>query len=199
LEIEGQLELHWCLHWQVGRFFSSEDSVHITCRTAVLVGEIRSIGNQAAARDEQAFVIDRGQFVLGGKPDDQIPMARGQRGPRYDQSAIRRASEGRKGALDLSRVTHIDRDCFDPNRGSHGLDRSPLADPSGYGWISDDSHARDVWRDLLEQLQPFHADSILKKQKASGIAAWPRQAVDEARADRIGDMDKHNWNVAGRL
>ena len=38
-----------------------------------------------------------------------------------------------------------------------------------------------------------------KMRKAGGIAAWPRQAVDKAAADRIGDIHEHDRHGAGRL
>ena len=39
----------------------------------------------------------------------------------------------------------------------------------------------------FEQLQPFRAHAVFELDEAGGVAARPRQAVDEAGADRIGD------------
>ena len=44
LEIDHQLVLHRRLHWQVGGLFALENAVDVTCRAAVLVGEIRPVG-----------------------------------------------------------------------------------------------------------------------------------------------------------
>jgi hypothetical protein len=46
---------------------------------------------------------------------------------------------------------------------------------------------RHVRRDLLEQFQPFSAYAVFIQHEASGVAARPRQAVDETGADWIGD------------
>ena len=35
--------------------------------------------------------------------------------------------------------------------------------------------------------------------EAGGVAAWPRQALDEAGADRIDDTAEHDRHGAGRL
>ena len=51
----------------------------------------------------------------------------------------------------------------------------------------------------LEQLQPFPAQAVFELHETGGIAARPRQAVDEAGADRIGDDREHDRHGAGRL
>jgi hypothetical protein len=51
----------------------------------------------------------------------------------------------------------------------------------------------------LEQFQPFPADAELENNKSGGVAARPRQAFDEAAADRVGDIHEHNWHGTGRL
>ena len=52
---------------------------------------------------------------------------------------------------------------------------------------------------LLEQLQPFCAHAVFKTHKSGGVAARPRQAIDVAGADRVGDDHKHDRHAAGRL
>ena len=64
---------------------------------------------QAAAADEEACVVDRGQLVPGRQRDDQIAMNAPPRARRYNQTAIPRAREGCDGALDLAGVAHVDR------------------------------------------------------------------------------------------
>ena len=53
--------------------------------------------------------------------------------------------------------------------------------------IAKDRHSRHAWRDLLEQFEPFPAHAVFELRKAGGVAARPRQAVDEAGGDRIDD------------
>ena len=126
-----------------------EDAIDVAGRAPVLVDEIRPIGDQAAAGDEEAVEVDRGQFVPGRQRDDQIAMNHRQRARRHDQTAIRGAREGRDGALDLARVAHVDRAHLHPERRRHGLDGGELADPGGYGGIPKDRRSRHARRDLL--------------------------------------------------
>ena len=61
-----------------------------------------------------------------------------------------------------------------------------LAGPGGMVGITDDGGPRHARRDLLEQLQPFAAKLVLERGEAGDVAARPRQAGDEAGADRVG-------------
>src|SRR4029453_8519156 len=64
-----------------------------------------------------------------------------------------------------------------------------------YGGIAKHRHTRHFRRDLLEQLQPFDADSKLKRGKSGDIAAGPRQACDKAAADRIDDIHEYDRQI----
>ena len=121
------------------------------------------------------------------------------RARRHDQTAIRGAREGRDGALDLSGVAHVDWAQLHPERWRHGLDRAELADPGCYGGIPKDRRSRHARRDLFEQLQPFPGQAVFERYETGGVAARPRQAVDEAGADRIGGDREHDWHRLGRL
>jgi hypothetical protein len=70
--------------------------------------------------------------------------------------------------------------------------------PVPAGWVGD-RRSRHARRDLLEQLQPFPADAVFESHETRGVAARPRQAVDEAAADRIDDDREHDRHGAGRL
>ena len=74
LEVDHQLVLGRRLHRQVGRLLALEDAIDVAGRAPVLVDEIRPVGDQAAAGDEEAFGVDRGQLVPGRQRDDQIAM-----------------------------------------------------------------------------------------------------------------------------
>ncbi|MGB8049243.1 MAG: hypothetical protein WCF53_15275 [Pseudolabrys sp.] len=54
-------------------------------------------------------------------------------------------------------------------------------------------------RDLLEQLHPFRAQTIIEQHEASGVAARPRQTIDKAGAGWIGDTHEHDRHGACRL
>jgi hypothetical protein len=64
--------------------------------------------------------------------------------------------------------------------------------------FSKDRRPRHAGRNLFEQLQPFPGNGIFEVGKARGVAAWARQALDEAGADRVGDNREHERNGAGR-
>jgi|SRR5215207_7752284 len=74
------------------------------------------------------------------------------------------------------------------------------ADWIAANWPSPDSDVgsrriatrRHVWRDLLEQFQPFAAGAVFELREAGGVTTGPRQAFDESRADRIDDIDEYD-------
>jgi hypothetical protein len=137
--------------------------------------------------------------VPGRELDDELAMNKCQRASGQDEAAIRRACEFRDGAFDLRRVAHVDRDDFDSQRRRHRLDGSKLADAGRYSGIAKDGHAPRARRNLFNQFQPFPAQGVFKLQKSSGVAARPRQAVNEAGADRIASNREHDRHGAGRL
>ena len=59
--------------------------------------------------------------------------------------------------------------------------------PERYGGIAKDRRPRHARRDLLSSSSHFPPMPYSNRGKAGGIAARPRQAVDKAGADRIGD------------
>ena len=65
LEVDHQLVLGRSLHRQVGRLLALEDAIDVASGASVLVEQIRPIADQAAAGDEKAGGVDRGQFVPG--------------------------------------------------------------------------------------------------------------------------------------
>ena len=71
--------------------------------------------------------------------------------------------------------------------------------PAALSGIPKDRRSRHAWRDLLEQLQPFPAHVVFGSHETGGVAAGPRQAVDEASGDRITGDREHDRHGAGRL
>ena len=118
--------------------------------------------------------------MAGRKLDDQIALNARQRAPRHDHAAITRTRECRDGALGLAGVAQVERAHLHADRPRHGLDDGELADPGDCGGIAKNRCSRHARRDLFKQLQPFCAQIVFEHQKASGIAARPRQTFDEA-------------------
>jgi hypothetical protein len=84
-------------------------------------------------------------------------------------------------------------------RWGRALNRAELANRGRYGNISQDRRSRHAGRDLFEQFQPFSADREFERSKAGGVSARPCQAIDEAGADRIGDLHEHDRHGARLL
>jgi len=82
-----------------------------------------------------------------------------------------------------SGLAHVDRAHREPEYRRQRLDGTELAGPRRNSGIADHRHARRLRGDLFEQFQPFPAQAVLEQQKASGVAARSREAVDEAGAD----------------
>jgi hypothetical protein len=61
------------------------------------------------------------------------------------------------------------------------------------------SRSRDARPNLLEQFQPFPAQTVLERHKAGCVAARPRQGINETSANRVGDTREHDWHGARRL
>src|SRR5260370_18817355 len=64
--------------------------------------------------------------------------------------------------------------------------------------MTQDRSGRDVGGALLEQLQPFRADAVFEGRKACDVAARASQTLDEACANRIGDVREHDRHGARR-
>src|SRR4029079_4200987 len=113
--------------------------------------------------------------------------------------AVPGARERGRRALDLASVAHVDRAHLYPERRRHGLDDAVLSVPERIAGISKDCRSRHVWRDLLEQLQPFPAQTVFEEQEPGSVTAWSGKAIYKAAADRIDDTHKHDRHGTRRL
>src|SRR5262249_28415731 len=150
LQVDGQLVLGRGLHRKVGGLFAFEDTIDIAGRAAILVEEIRPVGYQPASGDEEAFEVDRRQFVTRRQRDDQIAMNIGQRAARHDQATIRGARERRDGALDLAGVARVERAHLQTERRRRCLYGPPLPNSARYRGIAKDPRPRHARRNFFE-------------------------------------------------
>src|SRR5262245_28225650 len=141
----------------------------------------------------------RGQLMLGGEPDDQISMDDRPCARRRNQAAIGRTRKRRDCAFNFTCLTRADRGQLQSERRCSCLDCAELASSGRNIGIANDGDPRHSWRNLLEQLQPFCAQTVFKTDKACDVTTWPRQAIDEASADRIDNVREHNWHSARRF
>ena len=118
---------------------------------------------------------------------------------RQDQAAIRRARERLDGALDVGGGLRRDwAQARSPSEGA-AASRGPqevLDRASSCGLAIRAARARRG-AISLSMRQPLADDARLVVQHAGEVAARPRQARDEARADRVGDVDEHDRDRAG--
>src|SRR5262245_38857507 len=100
-------------------------------------------------------------------------LCRPARGP--DQSAIRAAREAFHGLLDFTRIAHANRGDLDLERGRHGLNDGKLARAGSQDSVTKHYSPRQSRRNLLQQFQPFPAETKFELGKTGDIALWPRQ------------------------
>src|SRR5215469_12504855 len=70
LQVDGQLELDWVLHWQVGRLVPFEDAADILTYLTIRPREARPIAHQTAGLDIFSPGIGRRQRVAGCERDN---------------------------------------------------------------------------------------------------------------------------------
>src|SRR4029453_16181900 len=176
-----------------------EDAIDEARRAAVLISCMRPIGDQTAGNDEETFPEDRRQLAPGRKRDDQIAVTYRRATPRNDNAATRRACESLDGPLGLARVTHVNRNHLNLEHRCHSLNDTELSGVGRDAGIPKNRNSRYVWRDLFEQLQPFHAYAVFVKHEPSDVTARPRQALDIASADWIVHEWEHDWHGSCHL
>src|SRR6516225_3199523 len=85
----------------------------------------------------------------------------------------------------LVRVAHVDRIDVHVERRCDGGNGSKLACPRALRSVPKDRHPRHIWRRLFKQFEPFGGHAVFGTHETGDVAARPRQAVDEAGADRM--------------
>src|SRR5215468_5331178 len=119
------------------------------------------------------------------------------RARRHDQTAIRGARQIRDAALDLAGIARVERTNLHAQERSHRLNRAQLPAPGGDARVANNRRAAHAGRNLLEQLEPFAAHAVYDARKSGRVAARPRQARDEAAADRIAGIHEHDREGTG--
>src|SRR5262245_11671130 len=124
-------------------------------------------------------------------------MDDGQCARRRNQATIRRTRKGCDRAFNLACFTRVDCCQFQSERRRGSLDCAELASSGGNIRIADDGYLGHSWRNFLEHLQPFDAQTVFKTDKACDVVTWPPQAINETSTDRIDNVREHDWHSAG--
>ena len=122
-----------------------------------------------------------------------------QRARRHDQAAIReRAKAATARSISPASRTSTGLNST-PNDGATAWMAPNWPIPAAYGGIAKDRHSRHAGAICLSSSSHFPLNAVFEQAKSGGVAARPRQALDEAGADRIGDLHEHDRHGAGRL
>src|SRR5262249_56856090 len=141
-----------------------KNAVDVAGGAAVLVEEIRTVGDETAGSGEVTGGVDRRQAMLGRERYDHAAMDRRPGAAEHDQAAAGRLRERREGAVDFAGIAHVDGTQLHAERRRERLDSAELAGTGRDAGVAENRHARHARRDLLEQLQPFAADGIIRRR-----------------------------------
>src|SRR5216684_388650 len=188
LEIDHQFVFGWRLHRKVGRLLAPEDAIDIGRRNPKLIALDTSVRHQAAEFSEEAPRIDSRQIVASSQRDNLCAMDIQETIRHHDQATIQPASLCGNDGFEVGLVVNRCGDRLECEGCSGGFEWVQVNVPV---WrrcrIEQESGPVDAWRNLLEQLQPLAGDRRLHNGETGSVAAGPRQALDEAAADRIGN------------
>src|SRR5689334_5163471 len=91
----------------------------------------------------------------------------------YNEAAVWSLCEGCNGPLNVAGVTLVERIDLDLERRCRSLNDSELGRTGWRSGIPKDRDARDIGRDLFEQLEPLSADTVFEKHETGDVAARP--------------------------
>ncbi len=164
---------------------------------SIIIGKVISVGQQATEFSEETEWVDGGETVAGRQRCDLRVMDGREGLGHHDQATVRLVCLCGNDGLELGTVAH------------RGCDRFQCEGPSGgfegvqeiFGkWrgcrVEQERDPVDARRNLLEQLHPLSDHRVFHMDETGDVAARPRQARDEAAADRIDSGRENNRDDA---
>jgi hypothetical protein len=121
LEVDHKLELDGCLDGKFVRPRTPEDAIGIGRRAPKIIGQVNSVGQQAADLSVETVWIDSREPELGSQRGDVRAMGEHEGIRHHDQAAIRRACLCGNDGFEFGRVSNRGRDrlhCEGRNGGS---------------------------------------------------------------------------------
>src|SRR5262245_8677400 len=159
------------------------------------IGPVR---HQPPSSDPEPGLVDGWQPVSGGESDDEVAMQYRCKPRGYEKPTVGRLRKRSDAALDLGGVLTRTEHKLDSERVGIGLSGLPVSSKFIHLGIEENSRARKLRCHLLQHRKPFADNSLLIEERACQISTWPRQAGDQARANRIDRADEHNTDSACR-
>src|SRR5262249_28246859 len=152
------LEFGGKLNWQVRRLRSLQDAVNVTCRAAVQVLLLDSIGDQSARTHHVPIGIDGWNVVARGKRNDQVEIVSCEDIGQDNQAHIRLRGKRIDDAFDLFAGVNRGYDRLDSERARRRCEwfdmicviRRRIRIEQDYGMT-------DIRRNLLEDFGPLAA------------------------------------------
>src|SRR5262249_29920769 len=198
LQVDDQFDLDRLLDRHLRRLFALEDSTCIDSSLAVTLCEARSIAHQPTGCRELPESEDRGKRMPGRKYDKLLFSRIEECVASHDDRACSSLGQVFEGGVDFAWTARL-KDCdLKPERASRTLQLLYLDVCLWIVLVYDGRDNRDVWHQLMQQLQPlcFHGD---REQTNSGdIAAWTIECRHRARFDRIIPRDEYNRDRRSR-
>src|SRR6266516_1233593 len=105
-EIDHQLELGWKLDGKFAGLRALEDAIGIDRRAPKIIGQVNSVGQQAAEFSEETERIDGRETVASRQRYDLYSMREREVVRHHDQDAIRPASLRGNNGFELGRVVN---------------------------------------------------------------------------------------------
>src|SRR5262249_28662397 len=199
LEVDDQLELDRSLNWKVGGVGALEKTINIASRSFVEVVRVPAVGHHGTGNGGVAECKQYRHRVLPSQFDDELVIHDCDGVRHGDQAAILFTGKRDHGVLDLSRVVHACHFQLHPKTWRRGFGCPPKRHIRSRLRVKQGENASSPRADLLEQLQPLAPHRGFEIGESRGIAAWPRQTLDEAAADRIGNLHENDRDRAGYL
>src|SRR5262249_51444501 len=127
-----------------------------------------------------------------GKRSNQFEASGGGRRPTFThkKTAILYAGGKSEDLVNIGMDVYLPKN--NSNRRRYRLDHGKLPNAGSYCGIPNHCHTLYIRRNLLEQLRPFSAQTVLELHKTCRIAPGFREAFDKTRADWIGHDCKHD-------
>ena len=101
LQVDDELKLGRLYDWQVGRFFTIEDTAGVDARLVVCIGDIGSVAHQTTSHGAIAPFVDRWDCMMRNQRHDVIPLTVEEGIRADDQHVSPLLDKGRELPIDL--------------------------------------------------------------------------------------------------